>query len=86
MKGVTYYYSAFTYDTTSNLFQHSAHSVNIVSLSILSLSPDRGSVGTSVVIKGTGFGVTQRTNKVTFNGVVAQISSWSASSITAIVP
>ncbi len=38
------------------------------------------------MITGTGFGATQGTSKVTFNGSVAQVSSWSATSITAIVP
>jgi hypothetical protein len=38
------------------------------------------------VITGTGFGAKQGTSKVTFNGSVAQVSNWSATSITAIVP
>jgi len=84
--GITYYYSAFTYDTTLN-YSSTAHTqATPVSLSITSLSPDRGSAGTSVVIQGTGFGATQATSKVTFNGIVAQVSSWSATSITTIAP
>jgi YD repeat-containing protein len=53
---------------------------------ISSLSPDAGAVGTSVTIAGTGFGATQGTSTVTFNGVVATPSSWSATSIVAPVP
>ena len=38
------------------------------------------------MITGTGFGATQGSSKVTFNGRVAQVSSWSATSITVTVP
>jgi hypothetical protein len=78
--GVTYYYSAFTYDTTLN-YSSTAHTqATPISLSIASLSPNRGSVADRVVISGTGFGATQGGSKVTFNGIVAQISNWSAPS------
>jgi hypothetical protein len=84
--GVTYYYSAFTYDTTLN-YSSTAHAqATPISLSISSLSPNRGSVGDSVVINGTGFGATQGNSKVTFNGIAAQVSSWSATSVTVTVP
>jgi IPT/TIG domain/Purple acid Phosphatase, N-terminal domain/Fibronectin type III domain len=84
--GVTYYYSAFTYDTTLN-YSSTAHTqATPLSISITSLSPNRGSAGTTVVITGTAFGTTQGTSKVTFNGIVAQVSSWSSTSITAIAP
>ena len=86
VNGVTYHYSAFTYDTALN-YSSTAHTqATPVGISITSLSPNRGSVGTSVVITGTGFGAMQGTSKVTFNGSVAQVSTWSATSITAIVP
>ena len=84
--GVTYYYSAFTYDTTLN-YSSTAHAqATPISLSISSLSPNRGSLGDRVVIRGTGFGATQGSSKVTFNGIVAQISNWTATSISATVP
>jgi IPT/TIG domain/Purple acid Phosphatase, N-terminal domain/Fibronectin type III domain len=84
--GVTYYYSAFTYDTTLN-YSSTAHTqATPVSISIASLSPNRGSAGSTVVITGTGFGTTQGSSKVAFNGIVAQVSSWSSTSITAIAP
>lgn len=53
---------------------------------INSLSPNSGGVGTSVTISGSGFGSTQGTSIVTFNGVVTTISSWSSSSIVTTVP
>src|SRR5688572_19605494 len=78
--GATYYYSAFTYDTTLN-YSSTAHTqATPISLSIASLSPNRGSVADRVVISGTGFGATQGGSKVTFNGIVAQISNWSVTS------
>lgn len=84
--GVTYYYSAFTYDVALN-YSNTAHAqAKPVSLSISSLSPNHGASGTSVVIAGTGFGATQGTSKVTFNGIVAPIASWSETSIVAVVP
>jgi len=54
---------------------------------ITSLSPASGTVGTFVTIAGTGFGSTQGTNTVTFNGTTATtIMSWGATSIVAAVP
>src|SRR5690242_4075234 len=53
---------------------------------ITSVSPGSGPVGTSVTITGTGFGSTQGSNTVKFYGVVASISSWSNTSIIALVP
>jgi len=86
VNGVAYHYSAFTYDTVLN-YSNTAHTqATPVGASIMSLSPNRGSAGSSIVIAGTGFGATQGTSKVTLNGSAAQVSSWSATSITAIVP
>ena len=56
------------------------------SLSISSVSPATGSVGTSVTITGTNFGSTQGTSTVKFNGTTAVPTSWSATSIVAPVP
>ena len=53
---------------------------------ILKLSPLSGFPGTSVTITGVNFGATQGTSTVTFNGVAAAVTNWSATSITAIVP
>jgi hypothetical protein len=51
------------------------------SLSISSLSPTSGTVAKEVVINGTGFGDTQGTSTVTFNGLTASPLSWSATQI-----
>jgi hypothetical protein len=55
-----------------------------VKLAITSVSPSIGAIGSTVTINGTGFGSTQGT--VTFNGIAAAVSSWSATSITVTVP
>lgn len=55
--------------------------------SITSLSPTSGSVGRSVTIMGTGFGTSQGTSTVKFNGVAAtSFPTWTTTSITAVVP
>ncbi len=54
--------------------------------SISSLSPSTGAVGSSVVITGNGFGVSQGTGTVTFNGTVATPTSWLPTYIAVTVP
>ena len=51
---------------------------------ILSLSPASGEPGTSVTVSGMYFGSSPGT--VTFNGTSANVSNWTSTSITAIVP
>ncbi|HKT48102.1 MAG TPA: IPT/TIG domain-containing protein, partial [Candidatus Acidoferrales bacterium] len=53
---------------------------------ISSLSPTSGAVGASVTISGSNFGSSHGTSTVKFNGKTATISSWSASTIVAVVP
>ncbi|MGA3328997.1 MAG: IPT/TIG domain-containing protein, partial [Terriglobia bacterium] len=45
--------------------------------SISALTPTGGPVGASVSITGSGFGATQGSSTVTFNGVAATPSGWS---------
>jgi YD repeat-containing protein len=54
--------------------------------SITSLSPTFGLVGSSVTITGTGFGPSQGTSTVTFNGTPATSTSWSMTTIVVQVP
>ena len=54
--------------------------------SITSLTPNSGTVGTPVTVSGTNFGAAQGTNTVTFNGITATATSWSATSIAVTVP
>jgi hypothetical protein len=53
---------------------------------INSLSVTAGPVSTAVTITGVGFGATQGSSTVTFNGTAAQVTAWGASSISAKVP
>jgi RHS repeat-associated protein len=50
------------------------------------LVPSNGPVGTVVHISGSGFGASQGTSTVQFNGVNPTVTVWSDSSITATVP
>lgn len=50
------------------------------------ISPDRSAVHTPVTIYGTGFGATQGTSTVTFNGLSAIVLSWSDTEIRVRVP
>lgn len=53
---------------------------------INSLSLSSGSIDTTVTINGVNFGAEQSTSTITFNQTAAPVSSWSESSIVAIVP
>src|SRR5207244_9241237 len=58
-----------------------------VSPTISSLTPNSGALGASVSIAESGFGSTQGSSTVKFNGTSATtITSWSTSSIVALVP
>jgi YD repeat-containing protein len=54
--------------------------------SITSLSVTTGTIGTAVTISGSNFGSPQGSGTVSFNGVLATIGSWSATSIQTTVP
>jgi IPT/TIG domain-containing protein len=64
----------------------SAYLWSVTPPTIADLSPTSGPVGTPATITGTDFGSTQGTSTVTFNGVTATPSNWSATSIVAPVP
>jgi len=53
---------------------------------ITNIQPNPSAVGTSVTITGTNFGATQGVSTITFNGTPASPTSWSATSITTLVP
>ena len=54
--------------------------------SITSLTPNSGAIGTSVTIAGANFGTSQGSSTVTFNGIAAAPTNWTATSIAAPVP
>jgi RHS repeat-associated protein len=53
---------------------------------IASLSSTTGTVGSSVVILGSNFGVSQGSSTATLSGTALTINSWSNTSITATIP
>lgn len=73
--------------TTDGYTSNSVQLAIIEPLSIAGISPTAGQVGSVVTITGTGFGSVQSDSAVTFDGVTATaISSWSDTSIQAVVP
>ena len=60
--------------------------VTLSSVDIASVSPVSAPIGSTVTIAGNGFGVSQGSSIVTFNGVAATASAWSSTSITVRVP
>src|SRR5258708_6391145 len=53
---------------------------------ISSVSAITGSIGSQVVISGSGFGASQGNSAVRLNGALATVSSWSDTSITITIP
>jgi len=87
----TYIYRVRAQDGTGNLGPYSNTATvttpsGVPLPSITNLSPSSGTAGTSVTISGANFGATQGSSAVSFNGVLATPTSWSASSIVAPVP
>nr|HEV7955404.1 IPT/TIG domain-containing protein [Candidatus Acidoferrales bacterium] len=60
--------------------------VNAAGLNITDLTPASGPVGTPVIIAGTGFGATQGSSTVAFNGTTATVGLWSNTAIVTSVP
>jgi hypothetical protein len=56
------------------------------SVKILAIDPDKGQVGTLVVISGSGFSIDDTENTVKFNGVEADVQLSSTTSIAVTVP
>jgi RHS repeat-associated protein len=54
-------------------------------LAITSVSPTTGPVGTTVTVIGGGFGSTQGSSTLSFNGIPATITSWSENQIIATI-
>jgi len=76
--------ATYKYDAMGNIL--SITRGNSSQLSIISFTPQKGVVGTSVTINGTGFGATSGQNSVNFNGVSATVISATTTQIVATVP
>lgn len=60
--------------------------VNPLGLNITSVFPPSGAPGSVVAVSGTGFGASQGAGTITFSGVAAAVTSWSATGIVTVVP
>jgi len=88
--GTTYYYIIYAYDATRRGVHTDQLQVtpDATAPSITLLNPNNGNPGTVyVTIEGSGFGSTQGTGIVMFNGVQAStFASWSDNQIVVLVP
>jgi YD repeat-containing protein len=76
--------ATYTYDAVGNILSIARQSASLAS--VISFSPRKGTIGTSVTINGTGFSATAAQDSVSFNGVTAVIVSATATQILASVP
>src|SRR6266436_1593792 len=72
--------------TVSGVASNGANFTVLPTPSITSLSPNSGSVGSSITITGTNFGASPGSSTVTFNGTTASPSSWGPTSLMVPVP
>ena len=76
--------AVYTYDAVGNILSIGRHATSQVS--IISFTPSRGPVGTTVTIFGTGFSTTPSQNAVTFNGTGATVSTATSTKLVVTVP
>lgn len=74
----------YSYDAVGNLLGITRQ--NSATLSIFQFTPDKGLVGTTVTIYGTGFSATPASNTVKFNGTTASVLTATTTVLTANVP
>jgi RHS repeat-associated protein len=72
--------------TTATFADVSINSTAAPAPVITAVSATTGSIGSQVVISGSGFGATEDNSIVSLNAVPMTISSWSATSITITIP
>ncbi len=77
----------YVYDAVGNILQIKRFTVDpAAAVAITLVSPNRGTVGTTVQIFGRGFSATPGQNQVAFNGVAAPVLAASTGSLTTQVP
>ena len=74
----------YSYDAVGNLLGITRQ--NSATLAIFQFTPDKGSVGTTVTIYGTGFSATPASNTVKFNGTTTSVLTATTTVLTANVP
>jgi hypothetical protein len=73
-------------DTSYSVPLSGTSATNIPAPRIASVSPTYGAASAVVTVTGTNFGASQQASTVSFNGVVAAVTSWSSTSIVTAVP
>jgi RHS repeat-associated protein len=76
--------AAYSYDATGNVTSIIRKTAGAIT--VLEVTPDRGAVGASVTIEGTGFSATPAQNTVKFNGTTATVTSASTTKLITTVP
>jgi YD repeat-containing protein len=76
--------AVYEYDAVGNVL--SIDRYDSADVSIISFSPNQGTVATTVTIHGTGFSTTPASNAVTFNGTAATVSSATSTKLVVTVP
>lgn len=74
----------YSYDAVGNLLGITRQ--NSATLAIFQFTPDKGPVGTTVTIYGTGFSATPASNTVKFNGTTTSVLTATTTVLTANVP
>jgi YD repeat-containing protein len=76
--------AVYHYDAVGNVT--SIDRFTSTQIAVIVVAPSRGSIGTTVTIRGSGFSTTPGNNTVSFNGTSATVSSASASQLVVTVP
>lgn len=74
----------YVYDPAGNVVEIKRFAAG--QLAIIEFTPNKGPVGTSVTIYGTGYSTTPASNAVKFNGIAATVASATATKLVATVP
>ncbi|MFD9961637.1 DNRLRE domain-containing protein [Amycolatopsis sp. NPDC058986] len=76
--------AAYRYDAAGNLEATDRYRTDTAS--IFAMVPARGPIGSTVEISGTGFAAQPADNKVTFDGIAAQVTAATVNRLTVAVP
>jgi RHS repeat-associated protein len=72
--------------TVNSIASPSNAPFTVINPVINNLTPPGAQVGAAITLNGSGFGGSQGSNQVKFNGVVAGVNSWSDTAIAVVVP
>jgi YD repeat-containing protein len=74
----------YDYDAVGNLL--AVRRIGTNTLAVSEITPNVGTIGTVVVIRGAGFSATPASNAVKFNGVAATVTAATATQLTVSAP